>query len=73
MADLVGKIIDYEEGMMSDIETVHFFAEMIQTGMVWGLQGHYGRVAQNLIEQGLINEAGEVNEELLLEVIDESA
>ena len=48
----VGKIMDYESGEMSDDDTINFFQELIDNGMAWELQGHYGRTAQALIEQG---------------------
>ncbi len=51
--DTVDKIIAYEGGEMSDEKMVEFFQEMIDSGMVWRLQGHYGRTANRLIEQGL--------------------
>ena len=53
VADIdVGKIIEYESGEMSDDDTINFFQELIDNGMAWELQGHYGRTAQALIEQG---------------------
>jgi len=50
---MVEKIIRYESGQMDEDETIIFFQELINTGMVWSLQGHYGRVANSLIEEGL--------------------
>ena len=64
MAD-VGKIIEYESGEMSDRDTVELFAELIRTGDCWTLQGHYGRVASSLIENGLINKKGEIDQDAL--------
>jgi len=51
--NMVNKIINYESGMMSDEEMVSFFQELINSGLAWQLQGHYGRVAASLIEEGL--------------------
>lgn len=34
---------------------------LIDTGLVWSLQGFYGRTAARLIEQGLCYEAGHEN------------
>lgn len=50
--DLVGKIIDFESGDMDDEQIIAFFQELIDTGMAWSLQGMYGRMAQNLINEG---------------------
>jgi hypothetical protein len=54
MENLVGKIISYESGELSNDEIYEFFQELIDTGMAWKLQGSYGRVAQGLIELGII-------------------
>lgn len=50
--DLVGQIMDYEDGRMSNEEVVAFFQRLIDTGMAWTLQGSYGRMANELIEAG---------------------
>tara|TARA_E500000305_G_C3951686_1_gene202484 strand:- start:21 stop:239 length:219 start_codon:yes stop_codon:yes gene_type:complete len=48
------KIIAYENGELEDAEeTIEFFQEIIDSGLVWQLQGHYGRVAKSLIDAGL--------------------
>jgi len=49
----VNKIILYEMGELSEDETIELFQELIDSGEAWHLQGHYGRTAYNLIEQGL--------------------
>lgn len=54
--DLVGKIIDYESGEMSDEDTVEFFQYLIDTGLAWTLQGHYGRTAVALIDAGVCHD-----------------
>lgn len=52
MTDRVDKIIAYESGDMAFGEIVSFFQELINDGSAWKLQGHYGRTAQELINQG---------------------
>ena len=54
---LVDKIIAYESGRMSDRETIIFFQELVDSGLAWQLQGHYGRTADYLIGEGLIKKA----------------
>ena len=54
---MVDKIIQYESGNMDDEEMVSFFQELIDSGVVWSLQGHYGRTAVSLIEEGYCIEA----------------
>jgi len=48
----VQDIIDYEEGAMEWERMVEFFQEMIDSGIVWNLQGSYGRMAHRLIVEG---------------------
>ena len=50
--DLVEKIQKYEEGNMPGDEMVIFFQELVNSGLAWNLQGHYGRMAELLIERG---------------------
>jgi hypothetical protein len=50
--DQVDKIIAYEQGELSDEDTVSLFQALIDSGLVWKLQGHYGRTAENLISGG---------------------
>ena len=52
-SDLVGEIIEYESGEMSEEDMIVFFQKLIDNGMAWTLQGHYGRTATALIERGL--------------------
>ena len=53
---ILNKIVKYEAGLMRDQEFFQFFQQLINSGVAWKLQGHYGRVAQNLIEEGICNE-----------------
>lgn len=48
----VDDIIRYENGEMTEEETIEFFQGMIDSGEVWHLQGHYGRTAMALIHAG---------------------
>jgi len=52
MIDLTSKIIAYEQDELNEEETVELFQELIDNGMAWSLQGHYGRMATDLIESG---------------------
>jgi hypothetical protein len=53
----VSKIIEYESGEMSEEGVISLFQELIDTGLAWKLQGHYGRIATSLIESGDCNES----------------
>ena len=62
--DLVDQIMEYESGMLSDPETLEMFSEMVRSGTAWSLQGHYGRTATSLIEDGWLNREGDILKEL---------
>lgn len=46
-------IIGYEAGALGEEEVVEGFQQLIDSGIVWSLQGHYGRTAATLINAGL--------------------
>jgi len=52
--DLVGKIMDFESGQMTEDQIIEFFQELVDSGTAWTLQGSYGRMANALIEKGLV-------------------
>jgi hypothetical protein len=58
MVDTVDKIMRYEGGEMDDDEIIEFFQELIDNGLAWRLQGHYGRMATRLIEAGYCERRG---------------
>ena len=52
---IVDDVIAYESGEMSEEQMIEFFQELVDSGMAWQLQGHYGRTAQALIEAGVVD------------------
>ena len=44
----------YEEGSLSHQQTVDLFQELLEKGLVWKLQGHYGRQAEAWIREGVL-------------------
>lgn len=52
--DLTSQIIAYENGELDEDETIELFQTLVDNGMAWTLQGHYGRTAQALINIGKV-------------------
>ena len=52
--NVVSKIMDYEMGELDFEETVALFQELVDTGMLAGLQGSYQRTAAALASDGWI-------------------
>ena len=49
----IDTLIAFENGELNTEEVAAFFQPMIDSGLVWTLQGFYGRTARDLIEAGL--------------------
>lgn len=52
--DLVNAIIAYEAGELDDVEVVELFQSLVDSGLAWKLQGHYGRTASAFMRAGLV-------------------
>lgn len=60
--DEVAWMIQYEGAEMDDDEAINGFQHLINTGLVWSLQGHYGRTANSLIENGYCKKVVDIEE-----------
>ena len=56
---ITDKLIAYEQGELDTDQTVQLFQELIDTGLAFELQGHYGRTAVRLLEAGLVRPSKE--------------
>lgn len=50
--DLTGFVIAYEGGELDEAAIIDGFQHLIDSGLAWQLQGHYGRTAKALIDAG---------------------
>jgi hypothetical protein len=52
--DRLSAIIAYETGELEEDKIIELFQHLVDTGLAWQLQGHYGRTAKSLIDVGVI-------------------
>jgi hypothetical protein len=48
----IDQIIAYEQGYLTDEESIELFQNLINSGLAYQLQGSYGRTADALIDSG---------------------
>ena len=53
--DEIGQIMAYEGGDLGEVETIALFQHLLDSGLCWRLQGHYGRTATALLQSGCIH------------------
>ena len=58
--NLTSKIIDYETGQMTGWEILDFYSELVKSGYIKQLQGHYGRQVRHLMDEGVMDEQGNI-------------
>ena len=59
--DTVSQIMAYESGEMEQPEMIAFFQFLLDSGMIYSLQGSYQRTAQQLLDAGLIEQPKQRN------------
>lgn len=55
--DWLTMMMDFEDGSLSEEQTIKLFQHLVDNGQAWQLQGMYGRMAQRLIDAGKIKAA----------------
>ena len=66
---MIDKIIAYESGELDNSNIIELFSELIKNGQAWTLQGSYGRMAMNLINQGILSKTGNINWDIYHDLI----
>lgn len=54
---MISKLVAYETGQLDNTQIVALFQHLLDTGMIYVLQGRYQRTAQGFLEQGLITKS----------------
>lgn len=57
---LVTQLIKYDNHELGEKEIITLFQHLVDTGMAWQLEGHYGRMADFLLRCGNIKSREEV-------------
>lgn len=58
--DSLSMMMDFENGQLSEVDSIKLFSYLVKTKMAWKLQGFYGRTAHQLIESGILDRNGNV-------------
>ena len=53
-SDILDRLKAFEYGELNSHEIVALFQDLVNSGLAWELQGDYGRVAMELIDQGMV-------------------
>lgn len=56
MQDIVGQIMAFEQGELEDGEVYALFQFLLDSGMIYSLQGSYQRMAGDLLLAGMIEQ-----------------
>lgn len=53
--EMIEDIKRYENGEMNEEQEAEFFQSLLDTGIIFSLQGHYQRQMDRMIENGVVN------------------
>lgn len=62
-SDIPSLIIAYESGELNGADVLRLYSKLVRTGLVWSLQGHYGRTASAFIGAGYLSVKGDILKE----------
>lgn len=54
---MISKLVAYETGELDNEQTIELFQHLLDTGIIYVLQGHYQRTAQGMLSEGLITQS----------------
>lgn len=52
---MLDMMMSYENGELDTDQTVELFQNLIDSGLIFNLQGHYMRMAKELVDAGLVD------------------
>lgn len=52
---MLDMLMAYENGELDTDKTVELFQNLVDSGLIFSLQGHYMRVVKDLVEAGLLD------------------
>ncbi len=58
--NLVDYMMGFEDGGLTDVDIIDLFSYLIKTEQAWRLQGMYGRFANDLIKNNVIDKKGKI-------------
>jgi len=59
--NLATYLTEYEKGNLGVRQSLKLYSFLIKTGLAWKLQGKYGRLANQLVSDGVIDDSGKIN------------
>jgi len=59
--DATAAIIEWEAGRLDQDGVIELFQHLVDTGLAWRLEDCYGRMAQTLIDNGLVTPKGKTH------------
>ena len=52
---MLDMLMAYENNELNEEQTVNLFQNLVDSGLIFSLQGHYMRVAKELVAMGLLD------------------
>jgi len=57
---MINEIIDFENGILSEVDSIKMFSRLLESGTLWHLQGFYQRSAYDMVNAGWLSMDGKI-------------